>query len=150
MRPSKSMSVAALSVAAALLLVATAWAADKCCECGCEYKLKKVYRPVVTFKECKFQCWDYTTVCKDVLVPAATCCQTCGCCDGTCSCPGRPRKVCVPVAVPHKCRECVRQVPVVTWLVECRCEECCKKCKHGHPHHYEIHEPCAGGQSSGH
>ena len=122
--------------------------AEECCECGCSYQLKKVYRPVVTFKECTFQCWDYTTVCKDVLAPTSTCtkCQSCGGCDGgcdvRCSCPGPPKLISVPVAVPCKCRECVRKVPVVTWVCECKCEKCCNKCKHHHKQHHSIHRGC--------
>jgi hypothetical protein len=134
MRLSKSLPTALFAAGAVLFLTANLFAADTCCECGSECKLKKVYRCVVTFKLCKFQCWDYTTVCKDVFIATTTCCKKCGECDGKCDCPGRPVKKSVLVAVPSKCRECVRKVPVVTWVVECRCETCCKKCKHGHHH----------------
>lgn len=135
-----TLKMAALVCGTTLILTAESPAAEKCCECGCEYKLKKVYHPVVTFKECTFEAWDYKTVCDDVLVPTTKCCKKCGSCDGTCSCPGKPKKMTVPVAVPHKCHECVRKVPVVTWVVECKCEKCCKKCKHGCKHSYSIAE----------
>lgn len=119
------------------------YAGEKCCECGCHYKLKKVYTPVVTFKKVKETCYTYNTVCEDVLVPTSDCCTNCGgcgACDGVggCDCgvncghPGKPKKVSVPVAHPCKCEECVRKVPCVTWVVECRCEKCCNKCKKTH------------------
>lgn len=130
----KSRSIVLLAVAAAFVLTAGAVAADKCSQCACGQKLVKSYRPVVTFKKCTFQCWDYKTVCKDVYVPSSTCCKTCGCkAQVRCNCPGRPTTISVPVAVRSKCRECVRMVPVVTWVVETRCEDCCKK--HGHGGH---------------
>ena len=128
MSASPFRSIVLIAVTAALLFTAGAVAADKCSRCGCGQKLTKSYRPVVTFKKCTFQCWDYKTVCKDVFVPTATCCKTCGCgARVRCHCPGRPTTVSVPVAVPHKRRECVRMVPVVTWVVESRCEDCYSK-----------------------
>jgi hypothetical protein len=138
----KNLSLIALVSSYVMLATGSLIAGEKCCECGCHHELKKVYRPVVTFKECKFECWDYKTVCEKVLVPTVTCCKSCGCCDGTCSCPGKPQEMCVPVAAPYKCRECVRKIPVVTWVVECRCKECCNKCKHHHGHHYSIGKSC--------
>ena len=148
MRTFKALSMITLVTGATAFLASNVFAGDKCCECGCEYKLKKVYRPVVTFKECTFQCWDYKTVCEDVFVPTTTCCKSCGSCDGSCGCPGKPKKVRVPVAVPSKSREYTRMVPVVTWVVECRCEKHCKKPKRHHNHHFEIAEPPHNGLST--
>ena len=145
MRTVKSLSMFTLVSGATLFLGINLLAAEKCCECGEECKLKKVYRPVVTFKECTFQCWDYKTVCKDVFVPTTTCCTSCGSCDGACGCPGKPKKMRVPVAVVSKSRECTRKVPVVTWVVQCRCEKCCKKPKRHHDRHFEIAEPRRNG-----
>ncbi|MCH8924068.1 MAG: hypothetical protein IIA67_13080, partial [Planctomycetes bacterium] len=59
MSAAKSRSIVLFVAAAALLLTTGAVAADKCSQCGCGQKLKKTYRPVVTFKKYTFQCWDY-------------------------------------------------------------------------------------------
>jgi len=103
-----------------------------CCECGCAHKLKKSYRPVVSFKEARFACRDYCTACRDVPAPTSTCCKKCGSCHGKCGCFGRPTTISVPVAVPHKCHECTRMVPVVSWVAEYKCETCCES---DHKHH---------------
>ena len=139
MRAIKASIIPVLVLALSAFVAENVTSAEKCCECGCEYKLKKVYKPIVSFKEVKFTCYDYTTRCEDVPAATSTCCKTCcgcgcGCdgCDVKCSCPGKPTTISVPVAHPCKCKECVRKVPCVTWVVECKCEKCCKKCKHKH------------------
>jgi hypothetical protein len=117
------------------LFASIAAAAEKCCECGCEYKLKKVYHPVVTFKPVTFKAYKYCTTCEDVLAPTDACCPSCGKCgEKKCGCFGRPHFLSVPVAVQSECRECTRMVPCVTWVVECKCEACCKKCQGHHGH----------------
>lgn len=130
----------AVSLTCLALLSGIAAAADRCCECGCEYKLKKVYHPVVTFKPVKFTAYKYCTVCEDVPAPTDACCPSCGGhgpdvgCGKKCGCFGLPQFLSVPVAVQSQCQECTRMVPCVTWVVECKCESCCKKCPGHHGH----------------
>ena len=142
------VAVAVLIVSVAAFAV-IAQAGEKCCECGCEQKLKKIYCPVVTFKEVTFKSKTYSTVCQEVKVPTSTCCDTCGgcdskCdggCDSKCNCSGKSKTISVPVAVPCGCKTCTRKVACVTWTVKCVCEPCCKKCKH-----HSKPEYCSGGK----
>lgn len=129
----------------ALLAVGTSALAAECCECGTAYKLKKFYRPVVTLKPIKCTKYDYCTVCQQVLAPTTTCvpcgCRGCQCGDDVgcdcqrgkmCTCYGDPKTITVPVAIQKECGTYTRLVPCVTWVVECKCVECCKKCKEHH------------------
>ncbi len=125
----RAVRISTASLLVLCVVIGNVQSADKCCECDCGYNLKKVYKPVVTFKEEKFTCWDYKTVCKDVPAATTRCCKSClkqG--EVKCSCPGHPKKISVPVAEPYKCKECVRKVPCVTWVVEYKCVKCHKKC----------------------
>jgi len=125
MQNTKTFFAFSILLASTFSFVAVSEAQHHCCQCGSVHKLKKSYRPVVTFKEATFASWKYGTECRAVLAPTSTCCKRCGSCHGICGCFGRPTTINVPVAVQQKCHECKRLVPVVSWVAEYKCETCC-------------------------
>lgn len=75
----------------------------------------------------------------------AACGESCGCDDivisdcepsgqsvKKCAWFGPPKTITVPVAVQKKRCTYTRLVPCVTWVVECKCVECCKECDDHH------------------
>ena len=117
-----------LACIAIFLLAVTAGRAvanGPCDHCGCSAMLSRVCRPVYTTKRVESTVWE--AVCQEYCVPRHLPQPKC---DDGCTC---EQPVCYECQSPGngpKTRNrliqkpCVKQVPVILWVVEHRCDEC--------------------------